>query len=160
MTRIDLLRTAQLFAGCTEQDLVRLDGIAHDLEFDDGQPIFSHGDEANDLLIVTSGTIQLELPVAILGESKGIAFDTKKQGDVAGWSALSPPYRFTLSARADGLVRVAAFARTKINALFDDDNALGFRVIRNLTAIVGQRLNRTKAMWAHEVQRGLSERYR
>ncbi|MHC4082461.1 MAG: cyclic nucleotide-binding domain-containing protein [Planctomycetota bacterium] len=141
MNRLDLLRETPLFHGCGEQALAALDGIATDRAFGDGQVVLSHGEEARDLMILDSGAIQLELPLTILGEARSIPFETKTRGDAIGWSALVPPYRFTLSARVSGEAGVVV-------------------VMRNLASIVGQRLHLTQEMWSREIQRSLQDRYR
>ena len=133
--------------------------IAQDRDFEDGKLLFSQGDEAQDLMVVASGKVQLELPVSILGNRRNIPFEIKKSGDVVGWSALVPPHQFTLSARISGGASVVAFPRSELTALLCSDPELGFRVMRNLAIIVGQRLHQTQMMWAHEVQRSLDDRY-
>jgi len=160
MSQLDLPRDAVLFSGCTEQDLVHLTGIAQNREFNDGEILFSQGDEARDLMVLVSGKVRLELPVSILGKSRNIAFETTGPGDVVGWSALVPPYRFTLSARVSGEASIVAFPREKLGALCDTHPELGFRITKNLAAIVGRRLHTTQEMWSREVQRSLDERYR
>ncbi|MHC4785334.1 MAG: Crp/Fnr family transcriptional regulator [Planctomycetota bacterium] len=160
MNRLDLLRETPLFHGCGEQALAALDGIATDRAFGDGQVVLSHGEEARDLMILDSGAIQLELPLTILGEARSIPFETKTRGDAIGWSALVPPYRFTLSARVSGEAGVVVFPRSELAALLDGDPGLGLRVMRNLASIVGQRLHLTQEMWSREIQRSLQDRYR
>ncbi|MBI4605240.1 MAG: cyclic nucleotide-binding domain-containing protein [Planctomycetes bacterium] len=160
MTQLQALHDSRLFADLTEMDMVQLDNIAEERRLTDGQCLFARGDEARELMVVLSGSVQLELPVSILGESRSVNFETKGRGEVVGWSALVPPYRFTLSARAKGGASVLAFPRTELASLFDSDPALGCRLMRNLAAIIGQRLHGFQSMWAREVQRSLDERYR
>ncbi|RJP34279.1 MAG: cyclic nucleotide-binding domain-containing protein [Phycisphaerales bacterium] len=149
-----------LFAGCSREELTPLAAVARHRDFGDGELVFAHNDEANDLMIIASGRVELELPVFILGQARNIPFETKGRGDAIGWSALVPPYRFTLSARVSGGADLALFPRAELTAVLESSPALGFRVMKNLAAIVGQRLTRTKAMWVREVQRSLDERYR
>ncbi|MHC4219318.1 MAG: Crp/Fnr family transcriptional regulator [Planctomycetota bacterium] len=160
MNRLDLLRVTPLFRDCGEQALEDLDRIAADRMFSDGRIVLSHGEEARDLMILTSGEIQLELPITILGESRSIPFETKTRGDVIGWSALVPPYRFTLSARVSGEASVMVFPRAELTARLEADPGLGFQVLKNLASIIGQRLHLTQEMWSREIQRSLHERYR
>jgi CRP-like cAMP-binding protein len=160
MTRLDLLRATPLFRDCGEEALEDLNRIATDRAFSDGRIVLSHGEEARDLMILASGAIQLELPLTILGESRSIPFEAKTRGDVIGWSALVPPYRFTLSARVSGDASVLVLPRAELAALFEADPRLGFRVMKNLASIIGQRLHLTQEMWSREIQRSLQERYR
>lgn len=160
MTRIDLLQDTRLFAGCTDQDLALLGNIAEERTCKGDEPLFSQGEEARALMIIASGKIELEVPVSIFGELKNLAFETKGRGDVVGWSALVPPYRFTLSGRASDGTSVVAFPRADLIALFESDPGLGFRLMRNIASIVAHRLQHTQVMWAREIQRALDERYR
>jgi CRP-like cAMP-binding protein len=160
MNRLDLLRATPLFRDCSERALEDLDRIATDRVFGDGRIVLSHGEEACDLMIVASGAIQLEFPLTILGESRSIPFQAKTRGDVIGWSALVPPYRFTLSARVSGEARVMVFPRAELTARLEADPGLGLQVMKNLASIIGQRLHLTQEMWSREIQRGLQERYR
>jgi CRP/FNR family cyclic AMP-dependent transcriptional regulator len=160
MSRLDVLRDARLFAECTEQELAKLDALAGDRELDDGELFFEHGDVAREVGVVTTGEVQLELPVSVLGASKSMHFESKTRGEVVGWSALVPPYRYTLSARARGRAALATLPASELAILFDSDPRLGFRVLRSLAAIVAQRLELTRSMWLREIQRNLEERYR
>ncbi|MHC4608774.1 MAG: cyclic nucleotide-binding domain-containing protein [Planctomycetota bacterium] len=135
MTQLDLLRASRLFSECDDQELARLMGIASYREFPDGEVILSHGIEAQELLVIASGEIQLQLPISILGV-------------------------FTLAARANGRVGVMALPRADLLPLFESDSGLGFRVMRNLASIVGERLRCTQEMWSREIQRSLDEHYR
>lgn len=160
MTPLELLRDTRLSSGCVEDDLICLSEIAQERRFTRNELIFTQSDEADELMVVASGKIQLEIPVSILGELRTIAFETKGYGEVVGWSALVPPHEFTLSARAIEPTTVAAFPRSELMMLFTSDPGVGFRIMKNIAAIVGNRLHHTRAMWGREIQRSLDERYR
>ncbi len=160
MNRVDLFRDSLLLRDCTEPDLIRLADMAVEREFEDGHVLFSLGDEARDVMVIASGKVQLEFPLSIFGERRNISFETKGRSEVVGWSALAPPYRFTLSGRVKGGAGVLAIARSDLEALFESETSLGFRVLKNVASIASQRLQHTQVMWADEVQRTLNERYR
>lgn len=160
MVNIDSLRDSVLFSGCAEQDLKRLGEIAQTREYEDRQLLFALGEEATELMVISSGAVQLELPVSVLGHVRNIAFETKGRGDVVGWSALVPPNESTLNGRAVGKTTVVAFAKEELNAAFDADSGFGCRILKNLLSIVRLRLERTHTMWVHEIQESVEERYR
>jgi CRP-like cAMP-binding protein len=160
MSRLDVFQSSPLFADCTEQEVAKLDRMASERQFTADEFVFAQGDAAQELTVVVAGEIRLELPVSILGESKSIAFETKTRGEVVGWSALVPPHRYTLSARASGGARIMMFPAAELTALFNAEPGLGFRVMKNLAAIVAERLQHMRSMWLREVQRNLDERYR
>lgn len=160
MPEIDLLTTSVLFQGCDDEQRASLVAISEAREYANGQIILAHGDEAREVMIIAAGFIRLEMPLSILGEARAIPFEEKMRGDVVGWSALVPPYRFTLSARAHGAAAVLSLGRTELHELFDRDAVLARRVMSNLASIIGQRLHHTQEMWVTEVQRSLDGRYR
>ncbi len=160
MNRVDLFRDSLLFRSCAEPDLIRLADIAVEREFEDGHVLFSLGDEAKDVMVIASGDVQLEFPIMIFGEKRNISFETKGRSQVVGWSALAPPYRFTLSGRVKGGASLLAIAQSDLTALFESETSLGLQVMRNVAAIASQRLQLTQVMWAEEVQRAINERYR
>lgn len=160
ISTLEVLRDAAVFAECSEDELARLAALVTDQQLGDGELVFKQGDRASELMLVAAGEIHLEVPLAILGESRSLRFDTKKRGEVVGWSALVPPYRYTLSARASGAATVATLPASDLAVLFDADPLLGFRVMRRLAALVAQRLELSRSMWVREIQRNLDERYR
>ncbi len=71
-----------------------------------------------------------------------------------GWSALIPPYRFTLNGRRPS--STPRCWRSRASALlehFAAHPAVGYLVARNVAAVVGQRLQVFQAMWLREMQR-------
>jgi CRP-like cAMP-binding protein len=160
MNRTDLLRESRLFRDCTEPELARLADMAVDHEFEDGHALFTLGEQARDVMVIASGEVQLEFPLRIFDAIRSIAFETKGRSEVVGWSALAPPYLFTLSGRVKGGVSLLAIAQSDLTALFESEPSLGLRVMKNVAAIASQRLQHTQVLWADEVQRTLNERYR
>ena len=160
MIQNELLLQSHLFDDFDDDDLARIQSIVIHRECEDGEQVFVLNEPARDLLIVTSGEIHLELPMAILGQTRNVGFETKHPGDVVGWSALVPPYRFTLSARARGSATIAVLPAEKLLEDLEDHPRLGMKLMRNLASIVGERLHHTQKMWSRELQRSLDERYR
>ncbi len=160
LSAVEVLRKAPLFGECSADELTRLAALVGDRALADGELIFQQGDPARELMLVAAGEIHLEMPVTILGQSRSLRFDTKKRGEIVGWSALVPPYRYTLSARAGGAATLATLPARDLAVLFDADPLLGFHIMRRLAALVAQRLELTRSLWVREIQRNLEERYR
>lgn len=160
MGLLDLLRDTDLFSGCSDRDLNALGELAVAHQFADGELLFSLGEEAKELLVVTSGAVQLELPLSVLGQKRSIAFATVGRGGVVGWSSLAPNGRFTLSGRAAGETAAVGFRRQDLNDLFDRAPRLGCEVLRNALHLATLRLRRTHRMWIGEIQDSVDQRYR
>lgn len=160
MAVLDLLRETRLFAKCRDEDLDALRAVAVPRQFADGTLLFSLGDEADELMVVSSGAVQLELPVSVLGQTQSIAFETVGRGSIVGWSSLAPGGRFTLSGRASGETNAMAFPRRDLQDLFEVVPAFGRDVLRNALLIATWRLRRSHRMWIREIERGVDQRYR
>ena len=65
-----------------------------------GTSLFKLGDTADRLFLVERGRIKLTLPMWVRGREENIFVEERGPGQAVGWSALIPPYRFTLTATA------------------------------------------------------------
>jgi hypothetical protein len=89
----------------------------------------------------------------VRSREEDIMVEERASGQTVGWSALIPPYRFTLTAAAPLETEVIALAREVLNTYFAAHPDTGYAVSLNLASIVGQRLQLFQAMWLREVQR-------
>ena len=74
-------------------------------------------------------------------------------GQTVGWSALIPPYRFTLRATAPLATEVISLPRGALCDHFLRRPEVGYMVTLNLAAVIGQRLQLFQAMWLREMER-------
>jgi toluene monooxygenase system ferredoxin subunit len=118
-----------------------------------GGSLFRLGDPADCLFLTERGRIRLTLPMLVRGREEDILIEEKTPGQTVGWSALVPPYRFTLSATAPLETEVIALPREKLCAFCESSPAIGFRIGLNLAVLVGQRLQLVQAMWLRAMQR-------
>ena len=118
-----------------------------------GGSLFRLGDPADRLFLTEHGRIRLTLPMLVRGREEDILIEEKAPGETVGWSALVPPYRFTLSATAPLETEVIALPRETLCAFCETSPAVGYKIGMNLAILVGQRLQLVQAMWLREVQR-------
>lgn len=118
-----------------------------------GGSLFRLGDPADRLFLTERGRIRLTLPMMVRGREEDILIEEKAAGETVGWSALVPPYRFTLSATAPLETEVIALPRETLCAFCESSPAVGYRIGLNLAILVGQRLQLVQAMWLREMQR-------
>ena len=96
----------------------------------------------------------------VLDREETVLVEERGTAQALGWSALTPPYRFTLTATALVETEVLALPRPALFAFFDRHPQVGYVVARNVAAIIGQRLEIFQAMWLREMQRvGKEHRY-
>jgi CRP-like cAMP-binding protein len=118
-----------------------------------GSELFHLGDPADSLFVVERGRIRLTLPMQVRGRDEDVLVEERTPGQTVGWSALIPPYRFTLTATALLETEVIALSREALRAYFAACPAVGYQVSLNLAAVIGQRLQLFQAMWLREMQR-------
>lgn len=118
-----------------------------------GASLFRLGDPADRLFLTERGRIRLTLPMQVRGREEDILIEEKSPGQTVGWSALIPPYRFTLSATVPLETEVIALSREALRAYFETSPAVGYKISLNLAIVVGRRLQLVQAMWLREMQR-------
>lgn len=154
-----LLRSSEVLAGLSEADCLRLEPLAETREVRAGVTIFELGDEADRLFIVGKGTVDLTLPLRVMGEVKEVKLQALTVGRALAWSALVPPHRMTMSARAGSDVELVALAKTGLFGTFSEEPRIGLAIMTNLARVAGSRLLEIQALWVRELQRNLARRY-
>jgi len=118
-----------------------------------GAQLFHLGDDAESIYLVTRGRLRLTLPMQVCNREEDVLVEEACCGQAVGWSALIPPYRFTLTAAAPLETELIALPREALNRYFAEHPDTGQTVAWNLSAIIGQRLQLFQAMWLREIQR-------
>jgi len=129
---------------------------ASNVRFDPEAYIFHEGEELDKFYFITRGRVALELHGAQRG---AIQIQTIDEGELLGWSWLTPPYKTRFSARATELTRAIAFDGSRIRAKCERDHELGYELLRQVTQTIGQRLDATRLQLLdlyglHGAQRG------
>lgn len=148
-----LTTESELLQGLDEDDIRAVRALAVTLRLRAGDALFDLGATAESLFLIERGRIALTLPMRVDGREADLLVEEKTAGQAVGWSALIPPHRFTLKATAPVESELLALPRDTLLALFDRRPEIGYRVTRNVAAIVGQRLHVFQAMWLRQMQR-------
>ncbi|MFQ5604664.1 MAG: Crp/Fnr family transcriptional regulator [bacterium] len=154
-TMIDLLQQARVFEDLNTQEIAEVAKISHKVTFKNGERILEAETPARYLFIVGEGLVELRFKVTLLGGTVEITIDQKFNGTSFGWSALTEPYRYTLSAlamRDTELIRIKA---NDIKRLCEQNNHLGFVVMKNIALIIGERFGTIQNALIAEIQQNL-----
>ncbi len=121
--------------------------------------LFKLGDPADRLFLVERGRIRLTLPMPVRGREENIFVEERNPGQAVGWSALIPPYRFTLTASAaPSEAKVMALPRKALLEYISAHPAAGYKIALNLAVVIGHRLQLFQTMWLREMQRTVEVR--
>jgi CRP-like cAMP-binding protein len=143
----------ELLEGVSPDDAGRIVALGNRMTLTGGTQLFHMGEPADHLYLVTSGRIKLTLPMQIRGEERDVMVEERCPGQAVGWSALTPPFHFTLTATAMVQSEVLMISRDALRRHFEACPAVGYAVSLNLAAVIGQRLQLFQAMWLREMER-------
>ncbi len=160
MSALESLTDAELFAGLSEEQCHAVAALARERKAAAGEILSRFGDESTEFYLIRRGRVELTFPLQVMGETKEVRQQFLEPGRTLAWSALVPPHRLTMSARAATDVEMLAFERHGVRELFKRHPAIGYVVMSNLANVVAARLHELRALWVREVQRNVSQTYR
>jgi CRP-like cAMP-binding protein len=144
---------ADLLKGLAPAEAERLLAFGKRMLLTTGGELFHLGDVAESIYLIVRGRLRLTLPMQVRSREEDVLVEERTSGQTVGWSALIPPYRFTLTAAAPLETEVIALSREALNTYFAGHPDTGYAVSLNLASVIGQRLQLFQAMWLREVQR-------
>lgn len=144
---------ADLLSGLSEADAAQVLALGKRLLLNTGAELFRLGDVADCIYLVARGRLRLTLPMQVRDREENVLVEERASGQTVGWSALIPPYRYTLTATAALDTEAIALPRQELSAFFAAHPQTGYQVSLNLSRVIGQRLQLFQAMWLREVQR-------
>lgn len=142
-----------LLKGLNNEQMAQALALASRISLPGGSELFGLGAEADRLFLIDRGRVRLTLPMQLRGQDQDILVEERSSGQTVGWSALIPPYRFTLKATTVVDTELIALSRESLRALFAAFPEIGYTVSVNLAAVIGQRLQLFQTMWLREMQR-------
>ena len=148
-TQLDLLKSI------TPEDARAVLALGSRVSLPSGAVLFELGASADHLYVIDRGRVNLTLPMQVFGHDEDILVEERLPGQTLGWSALIPPHRFTLKATAQIDTELHVFGRAALLGHFAAHPSVGYAVVGNVAATVGQRLQVFQAMWLREMKRVL-----
>lgn len=142
-----------LLQGIAPDERQKILSLGSRLVLTSGAELFHMGDEADSLFLIVRGRIKLTLPMQIRGRVEDVFVEERAPGQTVGWSALIPPYRFTLTASAPLETEVLVLPRETLGQYLAANPVVGYAVSLNLASVIGQRLQVFQAMWLREMER-------
>jgi CRP-like cAMP-binding protein len=144
---------ADLLQGLEQSEASSVLALGQRVVLTTGAELFHLGDEAESIYLVARGRLRLTLPMQVRNREEDVLVEERSSGQTVGWSALIPPYRFTLTATAPLETEVIALPREALHNYFAAHPQTGYAVSVNLASVIGNRLQLFQAMWLREVQR-------
>ena len=144
---------SDLLAGLPPAEAQSVIALGRVVKLDAGDVLFRLGDMADAVYLIRRGRIALTLPLQVGGGEQDVFIEERIPGQTLGWSALIPPFRFTLKATAPLETELLALPRAPLLDYFAERPHVAYPISLNLAAVIGQRLQVFQAMWLREMQR-------
>ncbi len=145
MTDLDFLRSVEVFKGLDGSKLADIRQHCHEKEFRQNQKLFSEGEGATCLWIVSKGQIDLRFDLPDSPTSTKNTISSIFKFMTFGWSSLVAPNKYRLSAYcASRECKVIQIERDKLVETFNTDSQIGYVVMSNLVKIIGERFNQLR----------------
>jgi CRP-like cAMP-binding protein len=129
------------FSGFPERHLKLIVSGASNVRFEAGHLIFQEGGDADKFYLIRQGKVALQ----VISERRGpLTVLTLGEGEILGWSWLSPPYRWKFTARTLGLTRVFAFDGQCLRTKAEEDHDLGYELLKRFSHVIAARLEATR----------------
>ncbi len=143
MTVVQNLKRAEVFLGLDDIALGKIAALPSCREelYSAGQVIFSAGDEARFLYVLSEGQVKLVASGSLeFGQATKPTVDRITTGGLLGWSAVVEPHFYTMSAVCTEPSRIVAISGAELLVLFERNPHLGYQVLQSLSRIIGTRL--------------------
>lgn len=136
MAVIDRLRETELFGGLPDATLRAIAGFATTSAYDEGDNIYTFGDDANDLYLVDRGRVRFSMGVGNRPQESG---SIMVSGSVFGWAAVlgEEPRRVATAACLEDC-SVIVIPGAPLLALFQEDGDAGYLVMRRLATMIAR----------------------
>ncbi|MDM8523186.1 cyclic nucleotide-binding domain-containing protein [Desulfococcaceae bacterium HSG8] len=142
MISLDFLEKVEVFKGLDDEQLTAVQACCQEKGFKQGDKLFNEGEDAAHLYAVIEGQVDLKFDSSEGSDVDKSILSSVTEAKAFGWSSLVPPYKLTLSCYcASRNCKVAEVDSKQLIGLFEKDNVLGYRVMSNLSELVGRRFN-------------------
>jgi len=133
----DLVREVGFLSELSDEDFKKTVDLATVQHRDAGAMIFQEGASCEDLFLVISGSVALDMHVPRRGQ---IRILTVGAGEVLAWSALWGDQRMTATGTALVDTTLVSIPGRKLQQLCEADQDIGYAVMRRMAVALSRRL--------------------
>jgi CRP-like cAMP-binding protein len=140
MGMIEILKQVEVFKGLDETQLNAVKDCCRMISVNEGEKIFSDGQDAVFLWAVIEGGVDLRYDLPGRDSSKETTVTTISSGKVFGWSSFVPPFKYRLSGYCSSKGgQLLEIKKDCLNKIFEANAPIGYRVMTNVAVVIGTR---------------------
>ncbi|MFO7554691.1 MAG: cyclic nucleotide-binding domain-containing protein [Desulfobacterales bacterium] len=142
MTDVKDFKNFDFFNAFSEAQLKEIAKVTEKKTFKKGSEIYKEGTRANHIFLVSKGWVSLR---KIDPEKDiGISFENREKGELFGTACFMKPQEYTLNAICMEDSEVLAMNADKLFDLFQKDNEIGYRFIKEVAKVYFERYKSVK----------------
>jgi CRP/FNR family cyclic AMP-dependent transcriptional regulator len=152
MTVKQVLKDCVLFFGLSDSETEKIASLVVEKQYEAGATMFSTGDTAEELFVLLEGrvAVQMTLPKTVELASRRITIDVVTKNEIAGWSAILEPYKYTFTAVCMQNTVALSISGNKLRSLLRDNPKIGYEVMEGLAKVMAAGLNDTRQILISE----------
>lgn len=131
-----------IFSDLDEETLAKLDVFLVEDTFEAGTVIFTEGSDADAIYYLEAGMV--EISIGTTGAKDEVVTDSVEKGNLFGWSAFIPPFKFTATARTLVDSKICVIDAGKLKCEMKQHPDLAWDVFEHLTKTLSSRLYGTR----------------
>jgi CRP-like cAMP-binding protein len=133
-----IIGRANLFQGLAGPEIEKIAKLAQSSDFAAGAALINESDVGRVMYLIVEGRV--DILVSIPGSDNTEPLATLKEGDVVGELILLGRERRSAHAIAKDNVKVLQWKKDDLVKLFETDNIIGYKVMRQLASLLADRL--------------------
>ncbi len=145
-----IVKETDLFKGVSVENLEKIASLCEEMSFKPQELIFKSGDKAEGIYILEEGQVDVFVPGPTGG---GIHFVISKPGEIFGFMALAEPPVHVASATATSEAKAVKVPLEVLENLISHPSPDALIFLKNLVALLAQRLRLAYGLVAEEVSR-------
>ena len=153
MVTVAEIKGYKLFYGLDESELNEIAKLCIKHTYEANEVITVMNSPAKDLYILVDGNNALQIEVPISSHRPKVAIQTLGKGEAFGWAAIVPPHLRTASARMIDRAEVICIDGQKLRVLLENDNHIGYILMRNVSMLISSRLSYTTVALRDQLER-------
>ncbi len=138
---IDALRKARFLHDIDNEHLLQIADVTRMRDVEPGQVLFREGDVPQDVFLVLSGSVALDINTLQGGSRRIMAVGS---GEILGWSALLEQTQMTATATTIYLSKVAQINTDQLLSICKHNPRFGYELLRRTSLALAARLSATR----------------
>jgi glutaminase len=154
----ELLEKFSIFDGMGQEDLEQIAEVCGVRRIDKGSTLFTIGDAAEFLFLLKVGAVDLCCQVTYQNVKTDVCIEHISKGEAFGWSALTHPFKYHLTAHVMEDSELIAIEQNEIRTICEEHSDIGYKLMNNVARLIGRRVSAMERTVSQMIQQGLKEK--